>query len=456
MTEMVKRHLGIAAGLLVLASWSPAQNPRALQHRVWLLGRVPDETTLTALRSGGVDGLVLPVGQVQLLDGSSRFTLTPLPDLGALAGWSVTPLVWVEAGGTASGDPTSFSSQVAPVQRMFKGGAALLLASTRYAPGLVSFATAVARKLGQTVELALPAQDIVQHLPKGGWKEIRAVAVTFGNPSALGFPQTTLQDDLVALDGLDAALVAYRGAIVVAPRSTPAPGPAGVSLASIVGGQTSIYRPGERGDVFQLHKAVDWGGVTVEAGQSIAVELVDTARYHRDLGLLLRPVRPLLMGWDTVGLPAPEPNLGMSREAFLAYLRGGEPHPRPQVVIGWPEATVMRVSVANPTPQASALSTTGNWVELRLEGTEVRDVQLGDFAGMEYGRLTGGVWHRTAARDASSLRLYLTFVPPQARVTGCVVTFLTRPRSVASRWSVRLGDGGDGSGPLPAVPLTTR
>jgi hypothetical protein len=41
-------------------------------------------------------------------------------------------------------------------------------------------------------------------------------------------------------------------------------------------------------------------------------------------------------------------------------------------------------------------------------------------------------------------------------VTGCVVTFLTRPRSVASRWSVRLGDGGDVSGPLQAVPLTTR
>jgi hypothetical protein len=455
--KMVTRRLrAVCAGLLLAASAAAAQNPRALQHRVWLLGGVPDQTTLTALRSGGVDGLVLPVGEVQLGDASANLMLTPLPDLGALAGWPVTPLVWVETSGKASGDPAAFASQVIPAQRMFKGGAALLLASRHYAPGLVSFAMTVARKLGQTVELALPAQDLVQHMPIAGWKDIRPVAVAFGNPSALGFPQTTLQDDRVALDGLDAALVTYRGAIVVAPRSTPAPGPAGASLASIVGGQTAIYRPGERGDVFQLRKAVDWGGVTIEAGQSVTVEVVDTACYHRDLGLLLRPVRPLLAGWDTVGLPAPEPALGMSQEAFLAYLRGGEPFPRPQVVIGWPEGAVMRVSVANPTPQASALATTGNWVELRFEGTEVRDVQLGDFSGMEFGRPTGGVWRGTVARDASALRLYLTYVPPQTRVTGCVVTFLSRPRSVATRWRVRLGDGSDVSGPLEAVPLTTR
>ena len=456
MKAMIRRPLAFCAGVLLAASAAAAENPRALEHRVWLLEGVPDQTTLTALRSGGVDSLVLPVGDLQLGDASASLTLTPLPDLAGLEGWPVTPLVWVETSGKASGDPGAFASQIIPVRRMFKGGATLLLASRRYAPGLVSFATAVARKLGQTVELALPVQDLAQQMPSGGWRDIRPVAVAFGNPSALGFPQTTLQDERVALDALDATHVAYRGAIVVNPRATPVPGPAGASLASVVGGQTAIYRPGERGDVFELRKTVDWGGVTIEAGQSVAVEVVDTARYHRDLGLLLRPVHPLLAGWDTVGLPAPEPTLGMSREAFLAYLRGGEPFPRPQVVIAFPEPAVMRVSVANPTPQASALATTGNWVELRFEGTEVRDVQLGDFSGMEYGRTTGGVWRGTVARDASAVRLYLTYVPPQARVTGCVVTFISRPRTVATRWSVRLGDGGDVSGPLEAVPLTTR
>jgi len=76
---------------------------------------------------------------------------------------------------------------------------------------------------------------------------------------------------------LDATHVAYRGAIVVNPRATPVPGPAGASLASVVAASRDL--PARRtGDVFELRKTVDWGGVTIEAGQSVAVEVVDTAR----------------------------------------------------------------------------------------------------------------------------------------------------------------------------------
>ena len=163
-----------------------------------------------------------------------------------------------------------------------------------------------------------------------------------------------------------------------------------------------------------------------------------------------------LEGWDTVGLPAPEPTLGMSREAFLDYLQGGDPFPRPEVMVEWPGPAVMRVSLANPTPHASALARTGNWAELSFEGTEVQDVQLGDFSGMEYGRPEKGVWRPTVARDATALRFYLTFVAPRAMVTGCLVTFLARPRSVTARWGLRLGDGGEVNGALEPVPLTTR
>jgi len=116
----------------------------------------------------------------------------------------------------------------------------------------------------------------------------------------------------------------------------------------------------------------------------------------------------------------------------------------------------MRVMLVNPTPQASALASTGNWVELRFEGTEVGDVQLGDFSGMEYGRPEKGVWHRTVVRDATALRFYLTFLPPFARVTNCLVTFLSRPNAVSAGWRVRLGDGSDVTRPLEPVPLTTR
>lgn len=453
---MVRRSLVVAAVALLFAGGVGAEVGRSLKHRVWLLSGLPDEATLTGLRAAGVDGLVLPVGQIELTEDASRFTLSPLPDLKPLAGWTVTALLWVEGSGNASGEPGTFAAQFAPVQRSLPGEGGLLLASRRFFPGVVEFAAGAARKLRQDVELALPATELARHVPRGGWERVRAVPVAFGNPPALSFPPSTLQDDLMALDALDAALLSYRVAIVVAPRATPAPGPAGTSLATIAGGETSVYHPGERGDDFVLRTPVSWGGIPVEANQTITVELVDSARYDRDLGLLLRPVRRGLDGWDTVGLPVPEPALGMSREAFLDYLQGGDPYPRPEVTVEWSGPAVMGVSLANSTPHASALARTGNWAELSFEGTEVLDVQLGGFSGMEYGRPEKGVWRPTVARDATALRFYLTYLAPRATVTGCLVRFLARPRSVTARWGLRLGDGGEVRGGPEPVLLTTR
>jgi hypothetical protein len=456
MAGMARRWLAVAVFSVVVAGQGWAESGRSLTHRVWLLGGLPDGAALTALRGAGVRGVVLPVGQVELTRRSSRFTLSPLPELSDLAGWSVSALVWVESAEGAGGDPDAFAAQLSPVLRSLPAGAGLLLASRRYSAGVVGFALGAAKRLHRTVELALPAPELALHAPRGGWDSVRAVAVAFGNPPSLEFPASTLQDDLTALDSLDQANVPYRVAIVVSPRAIPPPGPAGASLAAIAGGDTAVFQPGERGDVFQLRKAVSWGGVTVEANRTITVELVDTARYDRDLGLLLRPVRAGLEGWDTVGLPAPEPTLGMSREAFLAYLQGGSPYPKPEVAVEFAGPAVMRVSVTNPTPQASAPARTGNWIELTFEGTEVGDVQLGQFSGMEYGRPDRNVWHPTVARDATALRFYVTYLPPQGQVTGCVVTFLARPRAVSAGWGVRLGDGGAVTGPLEAVRLTTR
>ena len=191
----------------------------------------------------------------------------------------------------------------------------------------------------------------------------------------------------------------------------------------------------------------------LDEGQSVTVEVVDTARYHRDLGLLLRPLHNNLAGWDTVGLPASEPTLGMSREAFLDYLEGASPSPLPEPLVTWSSPTVARVSVSNPTAQGSAIASTGNWVELQFAGTEVLDIQLGEFSGAEYLRLEGDTPRRTVGRDATAVRLFLTFVPPRAQVSGGVVRFLAPPKRMALRWGLRLGDGSDETGPLRTVPL---
>jgi hypothetical protein len=285
-------------------------------------------------------------------------------------------------------------------------------------------------------------------------RSIRLTVAAFGNPSALGFPATTITDDLAALEELDGARVNYRVAIVVSPRSVPPPGPAGASLSAVALPTAADYRPAEHGDAFVLRRPLDWGGTLLAPHDTIEVEVVDTARYHRDLGLVLRGVRPTLEGWDTAGLPDGEPALGMSLEAFLDYLQGGQPFPTPQVQAEWSAPGRVRVALANPTPQASAVASTGNWLELRFAGTQLLDVGLGDFSGADYGRLDGGRWRRAVARESTAIRLFLTYVPPASRLGGAVVTFLGRPTEVSARWVLRLGDGRVVAGPVE--PLLVR
>jgi hypothetical protein len=181
---------------------------------------------------------------------------------------------------------------------------------------------------------------------------------------------------------------------------------------------------------------------------------MDTARYDRDLGLLMRPVRMGFRGWDTVGLPAPEPALGMSREALVDYLRGGGPAPRPVIETSWVGNT-LAFTFVNATPHGSAVSSTGNFLELAVTSGQVADVQIGEFNGIEFGRIERGALRATVLREASVLRFYLTHMAPSSRVGGATISFGGRPAVPAARWSVRLGDGRDVSGEL-VIALTPR
>jgi len=447
-------HTGTTIALLlaVLGAATTEAGDR-LSQRVWLLNGVPGETTLSALRADGIDGLVLPVGDLAVASGACRLTLAPLPDLKPMSGWSVTPLVWVSGQGDAKGNAETFANELAPVRRLLPGSTTLLLAARVQWPGLVPFAAAVAERIKSPVELLVPAQSVRQLEIASLPRSLRLVVVALGNPLALGFPASTLADDLAALADIDAAGARYRVAVVICPRSTPPPGPAGASLAAVALPTVADYKPAERGDAFVLRQSLDWGGTLLAPHDTIQVEVVDTARYHRDLGLILRGVRPTLEGWDTVGLPAGEPALGMSLEAFLDYLQGGRPFPTPQVNAEWVTATRLRLALANPTPHASALASTGNWLELRFSGARLLDLGLGDFSGADYGRFDTGTWRRAVAREATAIRLFLTYVAPASRMGGATVTFLNRPSDVTARWVLRLGDGREVPGPAEPLPF---
>jgi len=445
MSAMIRRVVAVV--LLTSASGLWAQQPSRLPHRVWLSSGVPAADVLAELRSAGIDEFAVPVGDAVLGATTTRFTMRPMPDLKPLAGWSVAALVWVNGQDKDVGDAEQFWTQFAPTLRMLPGKGSLLLVARQYFEGLPRFAAAVAEESGQPVGLALSAQEMAAHVPVGGWPGVELVPVAFGNPQAFGFPASTIHDDVTALDQIDQRGAPYRPAVVVAWHATPAPGPQPVSLSLITRGNVATYSPGARGDIFALKVPVDWGGTRLEVGQKVEVEVVETARYHRDLGLVLRPTRANLVGWDTISLPSGEPALGMSREAFLDYLRGGMPFPTPDVELSVNGALVS-VGLRNPSPHASAIATTGNWVELHFSGTEVRDVQLGEFSGVQFGRLEGGGFKEIVARDAMLVRLYLPYVAPRARVGGGAVAFLVRPRTLAVRWGLRLGDGSEVVGPL--------
>jgi hypothetical protein len=384
------------------------------------------------------------VGQLSLTGKTSSLTLDKLPDFAQLSSWNVAALVWVSPSGESSGDAARFVTQLGSVS--LPAGGSLLLAARQWGNGVPAFASAVASRLGRTVELAVPAADLQAHLPVGGWPGVLPVAVALGSPDRLGFPATTRQDDLEALDKLSERLTDFRVAIVVLSRATPPPPSASVSLATVASEGVATYHPGTRGSVFRMEKPVSWGGTRLEPGQQVEIELADTVCYDRDVKDLMRPARAGFVGFDTVGLPAPEPTLGMSRQALLDYLTGGTPYPRPQIEGQWSGGT-LHLALVNPGPQASAPATTGNWVEVQPVGAVIGDIVLGDFSGVEYGTWQRGTFKRSNAREAAVVRFYVTAVFPFGRIDGGAVSFMGHPQRVLVRWGMRLGDGSDVSGP---------
>jgi hypothetical protein len=450
---MRKQHVGPWLLVLVIASGVARAG---LQHRVWLLDPSVPAGAAAQLRGAGVDGFVVPVGSVEVVQGAARLTISPLPDLRGIEGMGAVPLVWVTGQGDAAGDAEAFLGQFAVVARSFREGSGVVLAARQFWPGLPRFAAALTKRLGAPVEIAMSASAIAPHLASEGWRGVAVTAVAFGSPQGLGFPPSTIHDDLQALDAIDDLDVPFRVALVVQPTVKPKAGPGGAALAELAKGTMAEYRPAQVGDSFVLRNPLDWGGVLLARGTSIEIDAVDTARYDRDLGFVLRPVRSRLLGWDTVGLPANAPTVGLSREALLDYLTGGMPRPAPEIVVDWAGPTLLRVAVDNNSHHASAAATSGNWIELSFPSGIVADVEQGEFRGLEYGQLTGTQFRRVGSGEASVLRFFVNLFAPMGQIGAAEVRFVQRPRELSGRWGARLSDGNDITGPVRPLPIAGR
>jgi hypothetical protein len=437
------RNFFLAVVALLLTATVPAsaaQSVPSLSHRVWVAGDTPQVATLEALKRLGVDGFVVPIGSAVVSRGATTLTQEPFADLSRLSVLPVSIAVWVSGRGDERGDAASFWSQLAPTLRQLPGTEPIVLVTRRFWSGLPTFAAAVARQADRRVEVVVPAVELAKVLPRHGWPAIEVTAVALGQPDALGFPAALLDDELAAIDDIDHLGIGYRVAVVALSRLEPEPPSRRVDLRPLLSEEAAHFRVTDAGDVFALRKPLAWGGETLPAGSTVTLRLVDAARYARDLGLLLRPVRDGLRGWDTVTLPPPAPTAGMSREAFLDFLRGSVPYAQPQVSLHWLNRTRVEVSISNTTPYETGIGVGSNFVQLRFSGTEVLDVQLGEFLGTRYGATSASGWHAVPSpRGADTLRLYYLFLPPHEMVGGAVVSFVSQPRDVTASWSELTG-----------------
>lgn len=440
---------GIVIVLGMLASAASAQ-PFRLEHRLWFLEK-PRAGQVEQARRVGVDAVVLAVAEAELKGTQATVTLLPPPEAELVRGLPLWAAVWVRGTEVGKEAAQALWNQVGPAVRgLGLPVEGLVLVGRSLPVGCFALARQLAKLAQVPVEVGAPVQQLLERLQGENAEGLTLVAFALGNLAAIGFAELTPQDAADLLARLDARGVRFRGAVAVASRVDP-PFPEGQNPWELV--SALEYRPGAEGDVLVAAAPVGSPGTSLPAGTRVLVQAYDGARMERDLGLLLRPVRHGLLGWDTVGQLAPAPALGLTWEGFLAFFSGQAPLPQPSVKGSWVSPTVLKLTLENPAPFASAFAHTGNVVDLRFSGTEVKDVTLQAAVGADFGTLDGG-FTRTPRGAASAVRLYLKVVPPQTAVDLGTVSFLSRPRELAASVTVRLGDGRQAS--WPAVTLSPR
>jgi len=413
-----------------------ATSAAQLEHRLWLVGApLPATEQLVQLQRVGVDAWVLPVAEATLSGEAASVKAVVLPNPEPLRGLSLWGLVWVE--GEAKGAAaTSLWSQVGPLVRGLPSSVkGLVLATRSWVGGLWEVAGVLTTASKLPVEVAAPVERLVAQLPEKPPQGVAVVAVALGNLRMFGLPEPGPQDAAAALAALDEVGIPWRAGIGVGSQLVPAP-PSGENPWAWLLRSDLDYQPGPEGDAF-----VSRGG-----GQRVLANLADCARLDRDLGLVLRPVRQRLLGWDSVGMLPPAPAVGLSLEGFAAYFQGLAPEPKVVVRLSWVLPSAAKLVVENQTPFPSAFATTGNAVELVFSGTEVKDVTLITALGADFGR-RDGAFVRTPRGAANAVRLFLRVFPPQLPVEAAVVQFVSRPKGLGAFFTARLGDGREVSGP---------
>ncbi len=444
---MMRRLLIAALVLALTACGGPtvkAQDPLRASRRstvVWLDASGLDEETAVRLSAAGVDEVVVPMGTVFITGSVPVMRLsTPPPVTGPLP-------VGVELRLELPADEVD--AEVADAlwrvlaQELQKLSPAELLFDLPRAPeGSGLLVQRLAGLSGLPVRPVVTAAQLIEGPVKaavgaaGG-----AVVLCFGRV-ALVRPGAEASD--LPLDEQLAPLaplaVKPRVAVVVRAAAQPDLSQWESFDPLTEDHATEIFTDSILDRTFRFRQAMEWSGRRWTPGESVALGWSDAARLDQALGAVGRLQLPQPAGWDIIGLPPAAADLGLSRAALVAYLRGEGPAPALAVKVEG-SRTRLRVSASNSGPFGTAVSAFGNWVEVAVPRGTVKVTDRGGFDGMVLGKGRGAAFQRVSSGAASVARLLETYVAPGEAVAPATLQVAGGTGFPLVTWHMTLSTG---------------
>ncbi len=241
------------------------------------------------------------------------------------------------------------------------------------------------------------------------------------------------------LEPLVGSGVRVRLAVVVTPRTEPVLDGPGDDLDPLTEFAT-VSTTSTLDRTFTFDRSALWSGRNWKDGESVAARWVDAARLQAALTEMHRLLLPEVAGWDLVSLPSEEQALGLSRETLLRYLEGEGPGPAAEVEIQR-DGEIVRVSLVNPGPFVTAVTSYGNWVQVSVEEGWIRARDRGAFDGLRLGNAEGGDWQEGDLDRFNGVRFTESYLGPGERVTSGWVRLPSSRSGVNVSWHLTLSDG---------------
>jgi hypothetical protein len=409
---------------------------------VWLGPEGLDPVAAAELQRVGVDEVVVRRGSVSLAGGVPVLRLQqPVPPVATSL---PVGLALTLEGTPASLDP-ELADRVWAAMAAELGGdapAEILLDLPTISSGLDLFVVRLA---------AVANMPVVPILFPGQLAERRAVQLVAAAGSCLvpvfgevGVLRPGTEAAVAALEEQLAPLAEtgarVRVGVVLAPLTEPALAHWGEPVDALCEDEATEISTSTRLDrTFTFRREANWSGRTWHRGETLAARWLDPARLNAHLAEIGRLVLPEVGGFDLIPLPPTPQALGMGRETLLRYLAGEGPVPDLAVRPSRSGAGVS-VRVDNPSAFGTALSSSGNWVEVSVESGALVAEARGSFDRILLGTARDGQWHQGTFAGVNAVRFVENMIGAGESVQTGLVRVGGRGR-VLVRWQMVLSTG---------------